>query len=233
MRKVFGIILSMIMMLQVNIGNKNEQDIDVLIDTMDELDIEVASWEVTHIVNISTYEIESLLSYLESDYLIVKEVTDETTIYTAQPRQQIDTITEDIRIVDYASNSTFQMTLSADVWNDHVRKYYKMLTKDLQSHMKLQNMQTYTCIRTGYSDTINKDLFNEYILDELKIEYKSEQADTIQNSTYEKEIIGYTPLFQHEINVNNIAVNMQMMIKNTKNNKKQLIIGTPIILNEY
>lgn len=54
-----------------------------------------------------------------------------------------------------------------------------------------------------------------------------------QKSFYEKELNEYTPMSQQEILLKVELINVQLIDKNKKNDKKEVIIGTPVILNEY
>jgi len=233
MRKISVILLSLCIFFQMNVKATSEHDITLLMETIADFDIEVAEWEVTHIVKMSREEAKQILLHMEGEYVIVKEVKDQSTTYNGQPKNKLASIDQQIRIVEQAGKSTLQMTLSSNQWNEQVEQYYKLLTTSLQNDVNLNEIRSYTCVKVSDSDIIINGLLNDEFWSKLKVVHKSEQKETLQHSLYEKEIIGYTPLFQQEMIVNNDAINMQMMIKNTRKNKKQLIIGTPVILNEY
>lgn len=54
-----------------------------------------------------------------------------------------------------------------------------------------------------------------------------------QKNFYEKELNEYTPMSQQEVLLKVELINVQLIDKNKKNDKKEVIIGTPVILNEY
>lgn len=233
MRKITVMLLSLCIFFQMNVKATSEHDITLLMEAIADFDIEVAEWEVTHIVKMSPEEAKQILLQMDEEYVIVDELGDHSKIYSGQPKNELASIDQQIRIVEQAGKSTLQMTLSSNQWNDQVEQYYNLLTTNLQNDVNLNEIRSYTCVKVSDSDIIINGLLNDEFWSKLKVVHKNEQKETLQHSIYEKEIIGYTPLFQQEMIVNNDAINMQMMIKNTRKNKKQLIIGTPVILNEY
>lgn len=226
-------LLAVTMFLSASIGEEAEQDIHTLMQLMEELELPVTSWETVHLVKIPVTELQQLVPQLKEQYDIVKEVENGATIFMLYPKKTSAWIEHTLRIVQHEGTSTLQFVFSGTEWNNEIETYYKTLTANLQNHNKFNNHEYSTCIKVEEDDIIINGLLNDEIWDKMKVVHKEEYTETLQHSNYEKEIIGYTPVFQQEITVNNDAINLQMIIKNTKKNKKELIIGTPVILNEY
>lgn len=233
MRKITAILIACYCFFQMDVQATTVHDMDQMMQMMNELELEVTDWEVTHIVKMSKEEAEHYMLQTDDNYVIIEESEDGTKVFQAEPESKLASIDQQIQIVEYAGNSTLQLTISSNQWNEQIESYYKLLTSNLQSDVKLNNVSSYTCVLVEDSDIIINGLLNDELWDKMKVVHTSEQKETLDQSVYEREITAYTPLFQQEIDVNNDIINMQMMIKNTQKNKKQLIIGTPVILNEY
>src|SRR5690625_7163907 len=81
----------------------------------------------------------------EGEYVIVKEVKDQSTIYNGQPKNKLASIDQQIRIVEQAGKSTLQMTLSSNQWNEQIEQYYKLLTTNLQNDVNLNEIGRASC----------------------------------------------------------------------------------------
>src|SRR5690625_176702 len=129
MRKITVMLLSVCIFFQKTAKATSEHDITLLMETIADYDIEVAEWDVTHIVKMSAEEAKQILLQMDEEYVIVDELGDHSKIYSGQPKNELASIDQQIRIVEQAGKSTLQMTLSSNQWNEQVEQYYNLLTK--------------------------------------------------------------------------------------------------------
>src|SRR5699024_9852355 len=117
---------------------------------------------------------------------------------------------------------TVQTIISAPEWNESVKTYYNSLSKALQHHYNLKFTRNFTCLKFDVSGIIDDGFSIDEFWQKLKVVHKKEQYDNVQQSTYEKEIYGYSQLWSNEIDIEQERINFQMAIKNNAANKKEI-----------
>ena len=197
---------------------------------------ELKEWQVVSINIISKNEFDNISNSLQNRYFLSISKGQNAVIYTFESKNKNDLINHSFQAVVPQNNSdrvTLKTVISGVEWNEKIYDYYSRLTRDLQSDYKIKFTRNFTCLKFDVGGIINSgSLFDEF-WNKMKVVHKKEQYDNVQQSIYEKEIYGYSPLLGEEINVNNEKINFQIALKNVTANKTELIVGTPMIINEY
>lgn len=193
-------------------------------------------WQVVMIEKITEKEFDNITKRLQNSYLdtVVKDENKIKYIFEAKnSKDQINHYFQAIVPTGHANQITFQLVISGEEWNEVIHNYYNNLTNELQNELSLTFSKIFTCVKLNDNGIINDGFSDDEIWKKMKVIHRNEQIDNVEQSVYEKEVYGYNKLWNRTIIVENETVNFHMGIKNNDHNKKQVIIGTPIILNEY
>ena len=126
-----------------------------------------------------------------------------------------------------------QIVYNGKEWNDKIALNMTKTIKKLKKHLQFDDDGIFTCVKLNFDGIMNLGLSVEKLMDNLKIVHTKEFEDNVENTIYGKTFYGYSPLFNQSIEVADEEMNFQLTTRNVTNNKKQVIIGTPLILNEY
>lgn len=211
-------------------------DLSTILNEAITSEFEVEEWEVISIDKISKKDFENIKNTLQSSHLVTVKNDENKVKYIFEAKNQSKYVNYSFHAIipkNQENEITFQTVISGVEWDDLVQNYYKQLTNNLQKKFSLNFNKLFTCAKLNDDGIINNGFSDDEIWKKMKVVHKSEQYDNIQQSIYGKEIYGYTPLLDGQITVQEEIINFHMITKNELQNKKQIIIGTPIILNEY
>lgn len=216
---------------------QNRVDLDSLQHAFTEEGFELDAWEVVFLETHTKKEWNKIQRGLMGSH-------DVTTVNKEMVQHDTYTpINEGVNSLDYmihaiipkgnAGDVRLQIILSGDQWTESIQDQYIDLTNYLQMARGLVLDESYTCVKLNNNGIMNVGFSVNKGLEKLNVIHKVEQVDNVEQSVYEKNIYGYSPILTSEIKVDDTAMNFQLTVKNSTDDKKQVIIGTPIILNEY
>lgn len=234
------IVVSMIMLFQgsTQITPHHSDDLTLLLDATEEEGLTLEDWEIIFLEEMPLTSFEDMKNSLMIDHVVTKETSDGITKYIFQPKKKNDHLTYQFILLDsarFSGNVQIQLVLHGTSWDEQVKRIYTSMTNKLQRKYNLQLKENFTCIKVNDSDIINDGFSVNNMLEKMQILHKREQQDNITESSYLKNVYGYSPLLSNTIEIDtlNDKINLQLTIREKTNNKKQIIIGTPVILNEY
>lgn len=215
---------------------EDPQPIEFIAQVAEEENLNIKYWQVLMDEKIPRGEFDELMNILESNYSITTLKENNTIKYTMKETDKGIGMNHTFHAVipsDNLEDVTLQLVIKGTHWDEQTKHRYKDLTKTLQYDYSIQFGRTFTCLKLVDNAIINDGSYDERILKKLNIKNLNEQYDNVHKSTYIAEYYGYTPLWDEKIVVNDEKINVQMVIKETENNHTEIIIGTPIVLNEY
>lgn len=230
------VIMFVAVLLQQPVAVEANQPLNIIIDVFLDEGFTLDEWEVIMIDTISEKDFERLMTKSHNSYIVTVIKDKDKVKYIFDAKNPEKMINHSIQVIEPNHSDdikTIQIVISGKEWNDSVQLYYNDLTKRLKSEYSSQFNRIFTCAKLNDNGIINVGFSYDEIWKKMKIVHKSEYFDNIQQSNYVKEVYGYTSLWHDEIEVQDEKINFQMAVKNDAQNKKQVIIGTPIILNEY
>ncbi|HLS60687.1 MAG TPA: YwmB family TATA-box binding protein [Virgibacillus sp.] len=216
-------------------GQKTDELIE-LTGIIADSNLEVDEWTVTIKEKMPTTKAKKVLDNLGETHNISVTETDELIKYKAVQIKEGNNFT-DIYELKIAKNkplvSDVSATINGEAWNEDIQAHYKEYSKRILNKNFTENSRVYTCISTRDSDIINFVYIIEHITRMLDLKNVSTQTDTIRHSPHRQLIYGYTPLWEEKIVVKTVPTNIQIVIESAEDGKEKMIIGTPILINEY
>lgn len=235
-KKIIFLLYTFLLVSQSPMKELPNHELILLAQSGQEEGWELKDWQVVSINIISKNEFDNISNSLQNSYFVSISKDQNAVKYKFESKNKNDLINHSFQAVVPQNNSdrvTLKTVISGAEWNEKIYDYYSRLTRDLQSDYKIKFTRNFTCLKFDVGGIINSgSLFDEF-WNKMKVVHKKEQYDNVQQSIYEKEIYGYSPLLGEEINVNNEKINFQIALKNVTANKTELIVGTPMIINEY
>lgn len=234
MKKLFLIISTVILLQQPSIDMVNTE-LELISKAGEEEGWNLQEWQVIIIEKMPRENYDNITNMLQNSYLVTTQEDENKLKYTFESQIQDEHINHSLQaLVDHHSDIvTVHIVLSGQTWDESAKKHYKRLTRTLQHDYNFTFTKKFTCLKFGVSGIINDGILLDEFWKNLQIVHKLEQDDNIQHSSYDKDIYGYSPLWSNQIQVDQDNINFQMTIKSNEANKKEIIIGTPMLLNEY
>lgn len=236
MKKLF-IILSIILFLQEQpTTHQPGKELDVITTVFTEEGFTVEEWDIIMINKMSRKKFNKIKNKLQNSYLgtVIKE--ESKLIYISESKNTDDKLRYTTQIIipeNQNDEITFQIVVSGKEWDSFAENYYNNMTKHLKNEFSLKFNKIFTCVKLTDNGIIDNGYSYDEIWQKMNVVHKNEHYDNVKQSNYEKEVYGYTPMWNSKVIVQDEPINFHMILKNNKQNNKTVIIGTPIILNEY
>jgi len=235
MRKYLFILSMIICLTEQPVQEPLNQELEILAEIGEDQGWELDEWQVVFINEISTRSFDKIINNLKNSHLITTQKDKYTVKYMIENQNDDEQISHFFQAIvpSNANKITLQTVISGQGWNDSIKENYLHLTKSLLHDNNISITKNFTCLKFNYSDIMNVGFSFDEFWKKMKVIHKKEQNDNVQHSAYKKEFYGFSRLLGDEFEINNEKINFQMTLKNDERNKKQVIIGTPMILNEY
>lgn len=215
---------------------ETSKTIDTIVDIALTEGLYLEEWQVVMKQKISAKQFEHILNKTKNSYFVTTKKDYHKILYIFEAKNRDERINYEFQAIvphHHADLITFQIVYSGVKWDDSTHFNYIILTNNIQSELLIDFDKIFTCVKLRNNGIIDVGFLIENIWEKMKILHMFDQEDNVKQSVYEKEFYGYTPLWSNNIKVNDEEINFHMIIKNDEENKKQVIIGTPIIMNEY
>lgn len=191
---------------------------------------EVEEWELTLLDTISHEKYEEIMRWVKDEPAFINIQADENVSFSLKSDGYIHS---NIEILKKDTTYKVAIVITSDQWNEKVQQALETSWELLERVLFTQTTRLYTCVSYLDSGIMIDGIYTEKVQEFLQMIPVYEQHDNIQGTGYILDYYGYNPSWNSKITVNNQEINFQMAIKNYREHKKQIIIGTPAILNEY
>lgn len=231
--------LLMIFLFFTITSSASGQKVDELIELtgiVTDSNLQVDEWTVTMKEKMSTTNAEKMIDNLDTSYKVQVTETNEITKYKAvnkDNKDKFNVIYELIIPKNDSLSSDVSVTIRGDSWDANIQEKYVKYSDRISTESFTENSRVYTCISIRDSDIINPVYIIDQIKSKLDLKIVSTQTDTVRNSPHKQFIYGYTPLWEEKIVVKTVPTNIQIVIERDEKGKENMIIGTPILINEY
>lgn len=237
MKRMWFIFLALLILPVQSHAMKEKDELIQMASLIKALDLQIATWEVTIKETIYTKNIEDIIQDFKNSHLVTVHEDENRIKYKVlfqQPQQH--GLEQELQVV-VSKHDEFRAELSAVIkgstWDETILKEYKAMLELLLDSYFSHSASMFTCLETHNDDIIKEANFFNKIRQSFKIKHESTQIDTSQKNISKKIIYGYTDLWKQKIVMEDQPMNVQFVIKNMDNENSHLIVGTPILINEY
>ncbi|MDY0404573.1 YwmB family TATA-box binding protein [Virgibacillus sp. 179-BFC.A HS] len=196
----------------------------------------VEKWEVTVKERMNQNRIEKVLKNLQSAGNMAGKTDENSIKYSIRDVRKTNNITVTYSVV-IPKSKQYQaeviMVISGRKWDKTTEKNYKKILHQATGRYFTETSQIFACLVTSPDAIIEVERFLKYLTETIGFERQKTQIDKISYSRIQKNIYGYTPLWNQKLDMNMQSVNVQIAQVQASNKKTQLVIGTPILINEY
>ncbi|TFJ92250.1 YwmB family TATA-box binding protein [Lentibacillus salicampi] len=238
MRKL-ALITSIFILMTINttaFANRTDE-MTGLANAMTSNNFSVDNWQVTIKEEINEEAIESILEKIQNkNSYKVSRTKDENAIKYFIERVQKEAHLSETYSVVIPKNPMHQAELVAVLkgknWNDSIAERYFSRMDAIHTTYFTHKSTKFACLTADIDAKINNAYVFKQLKQSLQLKNIRKQTDNVENSTVKKIVYGYTPLWEQSITMKQ-PMNVQMVVQNGTHDSKRLMIGTPILINEY
>lgn len=235
MKKVMVYMLLSLALFQEPSTLKGLELIDIA-QFVEENEMTIDEWSVTIKEKNNAREIlNDTVHHLAETYEETTEETKEAKIYYFEDTHNNDKIHVSYKVVVPESQMPGEIvaTLSGNEWNDKLLQDYLKRLHVINKTYFTEKSHVYTCLSIDNSGIIKSDDFFEMVKDNFNLSHIKTQTDKIQNVRHKKMYYGYTQIWDEKLTITDEPMNLQVVIDGEGSAKQNIIIGTPILINEY
>lgn len=235
MRKLYvimGIILLLLKTDTVSATLINEELMDIS-TMLTAYQYSIEDWTVTIKEKPSKEQLKQILYLLHHKDELKVSKDKNTRNYSVQNKDPQKGIIETYRMIipkNKQHSPEFIVTIKGNYWNDDYTATYQARIMDVMKNYFTHNADTYTCVTAINDDIMEHVNFLEKL--SKKLRNITIQDDTI-NSIHKNIMYGYTPKWDKNIKLLGQRLNVQVVSQEVEDGKQKIIIGTPILINEY
>lgn len=235
MKKIISIGLILLLFSTKTSAYTEESELEQLASIVMDNQLDITSWQVVKKEEIKKNKLESVLETLTSKYAYNMEENKQIIKYTFNnnSEKEMDLYYEIIILKDNQEKGQLAVTIKGTTLDEKTLLNYKNVAKHIKDSYFTSFVKEYTCLITNNNDIIKSVDFLNVLERQLELKHTFSQTDTVEQSSHEKIIYSYTPLWNQKIQVDEKLINIQIVITRTKNEQINFLIGTPILINEY
>lgn len=230
MRKIMLCISVLILFLHPSEEKLSYGELQSIMQLTEGVDGELEAWELVLLDTISHEKYDEIMQRLKTEPAFTNIQSGENVSFSLKSDGYIHS---NIEIFKKGARYKVAIVITSDQWNEKIQQALETSWEVLQGVLFTQTTRLYTCVSYLDSGIMIDGIYTEKVQEFLQIIPVYEQHDNVQGTGYILDYYGYNPSWNSKITVNNQEINFQMAIKNYREHKKQIIIGTPAILNEY
>lgn len=237
MRKLLIIMLIFLKVSTNTITFEPSRELFDLIHFAEKESLSIEQWEVILLEKKTYEEAEHLLKELKKikDVQIISK-TEHIIKYSIPMSTSNNHIKQSMTMV-FPKNNQYSpeitIKLKGKNWNEEILREYRQIFDEEIPIYFTKNAQLFTCLVVTSNDIMSDVYFTDILKNNFEIENIVVQSDTLKQSTYDKILYGYNPSWDNDISLLHQRLNMQIVMQHHKNLKTKVIIGTPILMNEY
>lgn len=238
MKKIIFAIIFVVVTIQVTNAiakSDTSEELVAMAELINEFDLSVDSWTVTYKENIPEQSLNGIIDKMKEKGQVIKTETEDATKYNVQHTHKNEKLNESYNVVyaKHLNQIELTITIEGESWDSQVESQYRNIEAKLLKEMLTNSVQKFACMTTHSNDIIADDKIVKYLEKKLKLRQKSTQNEKITKNVNKKIVYGYIPMWTTKIEMLGNPVNMQLAFTNDMHKGTTMIIGTPILINEY
>jgi len=123
--------------------------------------------------------------------------------------------------------------ISGQKWDGSLLQDYLDMLQSINENYFTEKSHVYTCLTIEDGVIINNDNFLEKVIKNFNLSNVKTQIDKVQTKIHKKVIYGYTPIWDKKLMIKDEPMNLQVVIDGDDSKERKVIIGTPVLINEY
>ncbi|MBU5465275.1 YwmB family TATA-box binding protein [Virgibacillus sp. MSJ-26] len=211
-------------------------DVEDMIDIVVNNDLEIDEWEVTIKEKVNMNKKQDIIEEIKINDEYTRKENENSVLYTFEDSHNYSETVEIYNVLvpkNKSDDIEIVAVFKGYTWNEETKTNYTKWLRAMMNNVFTKSARKYTCLTTEFSGIINADYVLNYINEKLDIEHKQTQIDKNKNSTLDKVIYGYTPLWSQEVSIMDEPTNVQIAVITNEMGLTKFSIGTPILINEY
>lgn len=236
MKKIIVFIcIFMLVGAENTLAEVKEDDLINLISIAEKSDILIELWKVTLKETMPIVAIKNHIKKLEKTNKILMEKSEKGTIYTINNGHNKAGLSISFHgVIPFSSQKgEFIIEISGHKWDEKTHLQYKEVINTLFHIYFSKNVHTFACLQGQSNGIIKKTILLREMKETLHLKHVKTQLDNEQNDKEITEIYGYTPLWSKKLMISDQPMNTHITYINEENRADKIIIGTPILINEY
>lgn len=236
MRKI-ALILLLFMPHFTMDSNQKADELVELAHVAQDANLEIEEWIMTINEKVNQKRVNQILKKLKKENSnVVTTHSNETKQYVVHEADATHPISITYRLLvpdNKQQLSTFTAEIKGTTQKNFSTKKYRKVNDLVTRTYFSDNANRFACLITKSDDIIKGVVFEEKIKEKLNFTPVFTQTDTVLNSTHNKITYGYIKEWDNKIKLHNHMINVHIVLAGTTSNKQRIIIGTPILINEY
>lgn len=234
-----SMLLLTVMVMLFQFGSEREivnHDIGLLMDAVEEENLELQSWEVVYLETMDDALFKKVKNELQIHHSVIIEQQDSIKKTIFSPQNDVKSLDYHITALDQEHGTgdiRVQIVIRGKSWELEDKAAFNNLTKRLQNKYAFRLERNFTCIKLLDNGIMNDGFSVNNLMRNLQVVHTMKHTDNMESSVYEEMHYGYSSLLSNELEVDETQINLHVAMRKMTNDKKQIIIGTPGILNEY
>lgn len=238
MKKVIILVLSIGFLFHITFADGYQTDEMIqLADTVTSYDENaISEWTVTMKEHMDEKRIKKIMTELRNYTKTAGKESENSIKYSFRNIHNQENISVVYNVVIPTSKQfkpQFTAVIKGSVWDKKAERNYKENMQEIVDRFFSKERETFACLKTKSSAIMDFERFLNHMTKTIDLQQTETITDNISQSRVNKHIYGYTPLWNHYLNINGKPVNVQIAQATNGEEKKQIEIGTPILINEY
>ncbi len=217
----------------------NGMERDEMIDLADftvENELAIESWQVTFKEHIEKQKAEKIIRDFKDSNLVTMTEDDNVIKYLLRDvhkNQGFSVLYSVVVPKNQAFETEIIVVIEGSLWNEQIKEDYLAIKQSMKDNLFTNSLQSFACLTTKDNGIIKVDSFVQKIEEYFNLQHMMTQFDTIENSTHEKLIYGYTDIWNQHYFIEGAPMNLQIAVVMDEEMNLNYTIGTPILIHEY
>ena len=227
---VFSIILSQETPIMVG------QELIDISHFVEENNMTVDTWSITMKEKIhSKAVLKNTVQQLSKQYDQAVSKDDHAHIYFYEGTHNEAQIDVSFKVVQSISEESGEIVavISGQEWNGNILQNYLTMLQTINENYFTEKSHVYTCLTIENGVIISSDNFLEKMIKNFNLSNVTTQIDKVSKKVHKKVIYGYTPIWDKKLMIKDEPMNLQVVIDGDDSEERKVIIGTPVLINEY
>ncbi|MDY0394221.1 YwmB family TATA-box binding protein [Virgibacillus halophilus] len=207
MKKIIVSILAGSFLLHISFADGYETDEMIqLADTVTSYDENaIDQWEVTIREHMNEKKLKEIMTELRKDTKTTGKENENSIKYSFRNIHKQGNISVVYNAVIPKSKQfkpQFTAVIKGSVWDKNAEENYKKSTKEIVDRFFSEGRETFACLKTKPDAIMDFERFLNYMTKMIDLQQVETVTDKISHARVNKHIYGYTPLWNHQLNIN-------------------------------
>lgn len=203
-----------------------------------ENELSIDSWEVTLKEKMTSPNIKKVLKQLQSDPTMDVSVQEHKDVvqYIGKAIYDPEGVTVIFKAIFPSSEEDLGqliVAITGKYWDENISVQYNEIIQNLTHKYFSESVHKFTCLEAYNNDIIEGTTLLKRIKQSLQLKHTFTQTDDVQMDKQIVEIYGFNALWGESFTIEDKPMNAHISYIHARNGEEKIIIGTPILLNEY